>query len=95
MVIPSPGVMMPTMRSPGTAPPSGAKRTGNSPFMPRIGIAASSFGSALLPLKPGMRNFRPAARASPNQPSLRGGLTRFSRSSRQSGLTARTTSLEP
>ena len=26
------------MRSPGTAPPSGAKRTGRSPLMPRIGI---------------------------------------------------------
>ena len=31
--------MMPTMRSPGTAPPFGAKRTGSSPDTPRIGIA--------------------------------------------------------
>ena len=29
--MPSPGVKMPTMRSPGTAPPLGAKRTGRSP----------------------------------------------------------------
>ena len=41
MVMPSPGVMMPTIRSPGTAPPFGAKRTGRSELMPRIGIAPS------------------------------------------------------
>ena len=29
------------MRSPGTAPPCGAKRTGKSPPRPRIGIAVS------------------------------------------------------
>ncbi len=46
MVIPSPGVMMPTMRSPGTAPPFGAKRTGRSVLMPRIGIAAPFSPSA-------------------------------------------------
>src|SRR2546427_587361 len=40
MVTPSPGVRMPTMRSPGTAPPLGAKRTGKSVLMPRIGMAA-------------------------------------------------------
>jgi hypothetical protein len=38
MVMPSPGVRMPTMRSPGTAPPFGANRTGRSELMPRIGI---------------------------------------------------------
>ena len=37
--MPSPGVTMPTMRSPGTAPPFGAKFTGRSELMPRIGIA--------------------------------------------------------
>src|SRR3982074_3371048 len=38
--MPSPGVRIPTMRSPGTAPPLGANRTGKSVLMPRIGIAA-------------------------------------------------------
>src|SRR3982074_3362378 len=38
MVMASPGVKMPTMRSPGTAPPSDAKRTGRSLLMPRIGM---------------------------------------------------------
>src|SRR5665809_118630 len=37
MVMPCPGVRMPTMRSPGTAPPS-AKLTGRSPRKPLIGI---------------------------------------------------------
>ena len=49
MVTPSPGVMMPTMRSPGTAPPSGENRTGRrSVSMPLIGD-----GGALLPCVPG------------------------------------------
>src|SRR3979409_1279883 len=39
MVMPSPGVTMPTMRSPGTAPPFGANLTGKSELMPRTGIA--------------------------------------------------------
>ena len=38
MVIPLPGVEMPMIRSPGTAP-SGEKRTGMSLAAPRIGIA--------------------------------------------------------
>ena len=46
--MPSPGVRMPTMRSPGTAPPLGAKRTGRSLLMPRIGIAARSLPPARL-----------------------------------------------
>src|SRR3984957_12250373 len=40
--MPSPGVMMPIIRSPGTAPPLGAKRTGRSPRAPRIGIEPSA-----------------------------------------------------
>ena len=64
MVIPSPGVRMPTMRSPGTAPPLGAKRTGMSQSTPRSGSAAP-----FSPL-PGTRNTRLAALARPNQPAL-------------------------
>ena len=60
MVMPSPGVMMPTMRSPGTAPPSGAKRIGRSPSMPRIGIAG--------PCASGTRNLTEVSRLRPNQP---------------------------
>ena len=59
MVMPSPGVRMPTMRSPGTAPPSGAKRTGRSELMPRIGIASSG--------APGTLNFTACPVFSPNQ----------------------------
>ena len=58
MVMPSPGPRMPTMRSPGTAPPLGAKRTGVSESMPRSGSAPrrpSPF--------PGTRNTRLAALA--------------------------------
>src|SRR5229473_2339622 len=62
MVIPSPGVMMPTMRSPGTAPPLGAKRTGRSVLIPRIGMAEP------LSLPPGTLNFIALALARPNQP---------------------------
>ena len=76
--MPSPGVRMPTIRSPGTAPPSGAKRTGRSPLRPRIGIGRSR----------GLRRFRRrretrecgicrfATRERPNQPSLRGACSR-------------------
>src|SRR5438874_846417 len=46
MVMASPGVKMPTMRSPGTAPPSDAKRTGRSLLMPRIGMAPPGAGGA-------------------------------------------------
>ncbi len=42
---PLPGSRMPTIRSPGTAPPFGAKRTGSSPLMPLIGI---DFGVGLV-----------------------------------------------
>ena len=59
MVIPSPGVMMPTMRSPGTAPPFGAKRTGSSLLMPRIGMLSG------VPL--GTLNLTALPRRSPNQ----------------------------
>ena len=62
MVIPSPGVRMPTMRSPGTAPPSGAKRTGRSPLMPRIGIAGPAA------LMPGTLNLTEVSFFKPNQP---------------------------
>ena len=62
MVMPSPGVRMPTMRSPGTAPPFGAKRTGVSQSTPRSGS-----GSPFSPL-PGTRKTRLAALARPNQP---------------------------
>ena len=57
-----PGCMMPTMRSPGTAP-SGAKRTGRSPRTPRIGTAPSPVGSALSlrAARPGIWNIMPAA----------------------------------
>ena len=60
MVMPSPGVTMPTMRSPGTAPPSGAKLTGRSLWMPRIGIAG--------PCASGTRNFTEVSFFKPNQP---------------------------
>src|SRR6266516_2616044 len=53
---------MPTIRSPGTAPPSGAKRTGSSPVMPRIGMAVASAGPV------GTLNFTALAFLSPNQP---------------------------
>ena len=62
MVMPSPGVMMPTMRSPGTAPPLGAKRTGRS----RID-AADRDRRAVLAVS-GTLNFTALARLSPNQP---------------------------
>ena len=88
MVIPSPGVMMPTMRSPGTAPPS-AKRTGRSPLMPRIGMAcalaaALAAGRRRRRDSPGTRNFMPEPRFRPNQPSSLRGLAR-ARSSLWSG----------
>src|SRR5207302_1492161 len=60
--MPSPGVMMPTMRSPGTAPPFGAKRTGNSPVTPRIGIAPSAS------LPSGTLKISDFALRNPNQP---------------------------
>ncbi len=46
MVMASPGVIMPTIRSPGTAPPFGANRTGRSLLIPRMGIgpSVSTFG---------------------------------------------------
>src|SRR3990167_8964044 len=71
MVIPSPGFMMPTMRSPGTAPPS-AKRTAISPSSPRIGMAFSAFAGRSPEGRrdrPGTRNFMPEPRFRPNQPS--------------------------
>src|ERR1700686_4162917 len=37
--MPSPGETIPTIRSPGTAPPFGANLTGRSELMPRTGIA--------------------------------------------------------
>ena len=48
------------MRSPGTAPPLGANRTGKSVLMPRIGIAA--------PGSPGTFTLTDFAFLSPNQP---------------------------
>src|SRR6478609_3986521 len=60
MVMPSPGVRMPTMRSPGTAPPLGAKRTGKSELIPRMGMAA--------PGSPGTFTLTDLARLRPNQP---------------------------
>ena len=48
------------MRSPGTAPPLGAKRTGKSVLMPRIGMAA--------PGSPGTFTLTDFAFLSPNQP---------------------------
>ena len=63
--MPSPGVMMPTMRSPGTAPPLGAKRTGRSVLMPRIGIAAP------LSASPGSLNFTALAALQAEPAALR------------------------
>ena len=51
---------MPTIRSPGTAPPLGAKRTGKSELMPRMGMAA--------PASPGTLALTDFARLRPNQP---------------------------
>src|SRR5665647_2578936 len=62
MVVNEPGVRMPTMRSPGTAPPSGAKLTGRSPLMPRIGIAGPTAAM------PGTLNFTEVSFFKPNQP---------------------------
>ena len=53
---------MPTMRSPGTAPPLGANLTGVSRSMPRSGSAPPASDS------PGTRNTRSAAFGKPNQP---------------------------
>ena len=75
MVMPSPAVMMPTMRSPGTAPPLGAKRTGRSLLMPRIGIAAPYSSTA------GTLNFKALANFRPNQPLSDFGMTGVTRSS--------------
>ena len=47
------------MRSPGTAPPLAAKRTGRSLLIPRMGSGVPSFGTL---------NFSDFARLSPNQP---------------------------
>ena len=64
------------MRSPGTAPPFGANRTGRSELMPRIGIEAA-LGSAV-----GTLNFTALPFFSPNQPvSDFGGGTAAMRSS--------------
>ena len=60
-MIPSPGVKIPTMRSPGTAPPSGANRTGNSLLIPRMGMAVGW-------VEPGTLNLTDVALLSPNQP---------------------------
>ena len=46
MVMPSPAVTIPTIRSPGTAPPFGANLTGKSELMPRIGIAEGLRGAS-------------------------------------------------
>ena len=72
MTMPS-GARMPTMRSPGTAPPFGAKRTGVSKSMPRSGSASAASDS------PGTRNTRSAALGKPNQPLsfMRHGRTRL------------------
>ena len=60
---------MPTMRSPGTAPPS-AKLTGRSPRKPLIGMPFGACGRSLrLLLDPGQRNLRPITLPRPNQPS--------------------------
>src|SRR5262245_61211980 len=70
MVMPWPGLRMPTMRSPGTAP-SAAKLTGRSPRKPLIGMLFAPAGRSrsLLLLEPGQRNFRPMTLPRPNQPS--------------------------
>ena len=64
--MPSPGVRMPTMRSPGTAPPSGAKRTGASPRRPRMGMAPAPSPA------PGALKTTLALAFTPNQPGSPG-----------------------
>ncbi len=100
MRMPSPSVSTPTMRSPGSAPPS-SNDTGTSLRTPRMGSTCCCACLSLLPL-PGQRNLRPMPLAMLNQPSslwLRSrrcaGLRRAAAclASSASGTAARTTSL--
>src|ERR1700729_2139822 len=80
---------MPTIRSPGTAPPLGANLTGVSRPMPRNGSASPASDAR------GTRNTRSAAFGKPNQPlSFCGTAGPCLRSSLKLGNTARTTSVE-